>query len=267
MPYREKRIYSGNMLEVEIYPISHKERNLPRKKKEKESSYKQKNLNDKNAKKKLIRLINTNFTDNDLIGHLTYDKVHLPKTPDEAYKNLVNYMKRIKRYRKKHGLSDLKYIAVTEYHEANPKDKRTRVRIHHHIAMSGMNREMAEQIWGKGARTNCRKLSADEFGYEGFARYITKDPQGAKRWTQSKNLKKPLVKINDYKFSKKKTQQLAMYLEDRELFEKLYPGYTYTECKSYINDVTAGTQIYIKMRKKAEPIMAARDKDKERRGN
>lgn len=249
MPYREKRIYSGNMLEIEIYPISKVEQTMPRKKKGKESSLKQRNLNDKNAKKHLIRLTNNNFTDDDISGHYTYDKEHLPKTPEEAKRILINYLRRINHYRKKECLPPLKYIAVTEYHNPDLKDKRKRIRIHHHIIMSGMNRDIAEKLWGQG-RANCDRLQENEFGYEGLARYLAKDPQGSKRWTQSKNLKQPTIKINDYKFSKKKTEQLAMFLEDRELFEKLYPGYTYTECKAKLNDVTANTQIYIKMRKK-----------------
>lgn len=247
MPYREKRIYSGSILEIEIYPISIKERKQPRKQKKKESASKQKNLNDKNAKKKFIRLINTNFTDNDLSLHVTYDPKYLPKTPEEAKRNIDNFIRRVRRYFIKMGEAPPKYIIVTEYHEPDLKDKRKRIRIHHHIIMTGMDRDTAEQLWNKG-RANADRLKADEFGYEGLARYLLKNPQGAKRWTQSKNLKQPTIKINDYKFSKRKTEQLAMYLEDRELFEKLYPGYTYTECKAKLNDVTANTHLYIKMK-------------------
>ena len=88
MPYREKRIYSGKYLEVEIYSISKKERNKKRKRKQKESLTKQKNLNDKNAKKHLIRLVNANFSDNDLAVHLTYDNKNVPTSEDEARKHL-----------------------------------------------------------------------------------------------------------------------------------------------------------------------------------
>ena len=251
MPYREKRIYSGNMLEIEIYPISDQERKSPRKKKEKESSLKQKNLNDKNAKKHLIRLLNSNFTDNDLSVHTTYSRESLPTSLEEAKRNEVNYLRRINHNRKKSGMSPAKYIAIIEYHNPDGTDKRKKIRIHHHFIISGMDRDTAEQLWGKG-RANADRLKADEFGYEGLARYLAKDPQGAKRWTQSKNLKQPTIKINDYKFSKRKTEQLAMFLEDRELFEKLYPGYTYTECKAKLNDFSATTQLYIKMRKKSD---------------
>lgn len=86
MAYREKRIYSGNYCEVEIYPISKAEQRKSRREKKKESLPKQKNLNEKNAKKHFIRLINTNFTDKDLVVHLTYNDKNLPGTEEQAKK-------------------------------------------------------------------------------------------------------------------------------------------------------------------------------------
>lgn len=246
MPYREKKIYSGKMLEVEIYPISLQDRKQKRKKKEKESAPKQKNLNDKNAKKHLIRLLNTNFTDEDLAVHLTYTEKNLPKSEEEARRDVANYLRRVKHYRKKNGLEPLKYIAVIEYKDQ--KESKRGVRIHHHIVMNGMDRDAAEQLWGKG-RANADRLKADEWGYESLGRYITKDPKGNKRWTQSKNLKQPMVKVNDYKFNRKKTEDIVKSPEDGEMFEKLYPGYILNNCKTVINDITGDTYIYIKMRK------------------
>lgn len=246
MPYREKKIYSGKMLEIEIYPISKKERKKKRGKKEKVSLPKQKNLNDKNAKKHLIRLINTNFTDEDLAVHLTYTNKTLPRSEEEARRDVANYLRRVKHFRNKKGLPPLKYIAVIEFRE--PEETEKGIRIHHHIIMNSLDRDIAEQLWGKG-RANADRLKADEFGYEGLARYITKDPKGSKRWTQSKNLKQPTIKINDYKYSRKKVTEIASCPEDRYQFEKLYPGYTFNSCKSEVNDITAGTHLYIKMRK------------------
>lgn len=235
------------MLEIEIYPITEKERNQPRKQKTKQSAIKQKNLNDKNAKKHLIRLINTNFTDNDLSVHLTYTENTIPKTEEEARKDITNYLRRIKHYCKKYGLAPPKYIAVIEFREPDESDKRKRIRIHHHIVMSGMDRDIVEQLWGKG-RANADRLKADEYGYEGLARYITKDPQGSKRWTQSKNLKQPDIKVNDYKYTKRKTEQIARAPDDKKYFEEEYQGYTFNDCKVVFNEVTAKMQLYIKMR-------------------
>lgn len=239
------------MFEVEIYPITLRDRDKTRKQKLKESSIKQKNLNDKNAKKHFIRLVHSNFTDADITVHLTYDPKHLPGSLEEAKKDVVNYMRRINRYRIKNGLPPLKYIIVTEYREPDSSDKRKRIRIHHHLIMSEINRDIAEQLWGKG-RANADRLQSDEYGYEALARYITKDPKGNKRWTQSRNLKQPIVKINDYKYTKKKTEQLARCREDRELFEKMYPGYTFTDCQLTVNDDTASIYLHIKMRAMAK---------------
>ncbi len=249
MPWREKKIYSGKMLEVEIYPITKKQQKEPRKKKEKLSKPKQKNLNEKNARKHLIRLINTNFTDKDLAVHLTYKDGELPATEEEARKDVINYIRRIKRHRKKEGLPDIKYIAVIEHQEEEePAAGKRKKRIHHHIIMSGMDRDTAEEIWQKG-RANADRLEADEFGYEGIARYITKDPKGKKRWTSSLNLKKPRVDVNDHKYSRKKVDHLSTAQGDRDTFNKLYPGYYLNDCTVTVNDVTAAKHLHIRMRK------------------
>lgn len=247
MPYREKKIYSGNMLEVEIYPISFQERKQNRRKKERESLPKQRNLNDKNAKKHLIRLLNTNFTDKDLSVTLTYDEDNLPKSEIEARKDVVNFLRRVKHYIKKNNLPELKYIAVIEYKEQ--KEGKKSIRIHHHIVMSGyISRDKVEEIWKKG-RANADRLKCDEFGYEGLARYISKDPKGNKRWTQSRNLKQPIIKVNDFKYSRRKIDKLAKCQGDRTIFESLYKGYAYRDYKVSVNDITAGTYLYIKMQK------------------
>lgn len=247
MPYREKKIYSGNILEVEIYPITLQERKQPRRKKVKLSPPKQKNLNDKNAKKHLIRLVNNNFTDNqDLSVALTYDDKDLPGSEDEARKDVTNFIRRVKHYRKKNGLPDLKYIAVIEYQER--VDNKKPVRIHHHLIMSGMDRDVIEQLWKKG-RANADRLKADESGYEALGRYITKDPKGSKRWTQSKNLKQPVVQVNDFKYSRRKAEQLANSQGDKGIFQNLYPGYLLNNVKVEVNEITAGKYLYIKMRK------------------
>lgn len=246
MPYREKKIYSGKMLEVEVYPITLQERKQKRKKKEKESALKQRNLNDKNAKKHLIRLLNTNFTDKDLVVHLTYTDKELPKSEEEARRDVSNYIRRTKRYREKNGLAPLKYIAVIEYKDQVENSKA--IRMHHHIVISEMDRDAAEQLWTKG-RANADRLKGDEFGYEALGRYVTKDPKGNKRWTQSKNLKQPIVKVNDFKFSKRKAIEMSRYLDDRAMHEKLYPGYILSDCKATVNEITAETYLYIKMRK------------------
>ncbi|WP_195973134.1 rolling circle replication-associated protein [Clostridium thermobutyricum] len=244
MIYREKKIYSGDMFEAEIYPITIYERNQSRRKKNKISSKEQKNLNGKNATKKLIRLINTNFTNKDLFATYTYDKEHLPNSLEQAKRDIKNHIRSIRRYLKKNNLPELKYIAVIEH-----KEGKQAIRIHHHMVLSGdIDRDTLEKLWKKG-RCNTHRLQSNEFGYEGLARYIAKDPKGAKRWIPSRNLKQPKISINDFKYSKRKVENISKSQGDRELFESLYKGYIFRDYKVEVNDVMGTISIYIKMQK------------------
>lgn len=186
MPYIQKTIRAGKFLEVEEYPIGSDGRRLPRKNKEKPSSKTQAQLNEKNAKKKLARLLSCNFGENDFFMTLTYhDKSTV--TEDEAKKELVNFLRRLRNLYKKKELPELKYIAITEL---DKKDG-----LHHHLALSGgVSRDEVESVWKKG-RTRTSYIEEDRI--RGLANYFTKQSQdktpGKRRWLQSKNLTQPEV--------------------------------------------------------------------------
>lgn len=240
--YRVKTIKSGEMLECEIYPIYKKAIYITRAKKELESNRAQKNLNDKNAKKKIIRKINANFTKEDLIIDLTY-KGKVPNE-DQAKKDIQNYIRRLKNYRKKNKLPKIKYIYVMEFKDEDSK----KTRIHHHMIMNGMDRDDAEKLWGKGY-ANCKRLQPNEFGLEGLARYITKDRSGCKRWCSSRNLKEPKITIADHKLSRAAVQKLAKNQNSgQEVFEKIYKGYLFNDMNVRYNEFIPGAYIYARMR-------------------
>lgn len=247
MAIREKRFLCGKYLEVEIYPISKYEQKKSRSKKKNESRKEQKSLNDKNAKKNLRRRIHANFDNKDLIVSLSYDADNLPNSEEDAIRDRNNYIRRIKNFRKRNGLGELKYIAVLEYREATD-DKRTKTRIHHHIIISGMDRDKVEELWGKGI-ANTSRMQANELGFEELANYLLKDPRGKKRWSQSKNIVIPVPVINDYKYSNKKLYELSQNQGEREVFEKLYPRFVYSGHEVVLNDIDGGTYVYIKMRR------------------
>lgn len=247
MAIREKIFLCGKYLEVEIYPISKYEQKKSRSKKKNESRKEQKSLNDKNAKKNLRRRIHANFDNKDLIVSLSYDADNLPNSEEDAIRDRNNYIRRIKNFRKRNGLGELKYIAVLEYREATD-DKRTKTRIHHHIIISGMDRDKVEELWGKGI-ANTSRMQANELGFEELANYLLKDPRGKKRWSQSKNIVIPVPVINDYKYSNKKLYELSQNQGEREVFEKLYPGFVYSGHEVVLNDIDGGTYVYIKMRR------------------
>lgn len=245
--YRVKTIKSGKMLEYECYPLWDASKRK-RAKRENESKQAQKNLNDKNAIKKVIRLINTNFTNNDTWATFTYSEENLPKSYEEAKKHMTNYLRRLKAKIKKLGQEKLKYIYVTEY---NPESNK-KVRIHHHIVMNVQDRDLIENEWKYGARTQARRLQADEHEYEGLARYILKDPHGKKRYTCSRNLKQPFVTISDYKLSRRKAHELVMNQNNaKDVFEKMTKKkYRFLDLKIYISDFIDGVYLHAKLRKK-----------------
>lgn len=112
-----------------------------------------------------------------------------------------------------------------------------------------MDRDKAEELWGKGT-ANANRMQANELGFEELANYLSKDPRGKKRWSQSKNIVIPVPDINDYKYSNKKLYELSQNQGEREVFEKLYPGFIYTGHNVVVNDIYGGTYVYIKMRMK-----------------
>ena len=151
--------------------------------------------------------IHANFDNRDLIVSLSYDAANLPNSEEAAIRDRNNYIRRIKNFRKRNGLDELKYIAVLEYRE-DTDDKRTKIRIHHHIIISGMDRDKAEELWGK-CTANANRMQANELGFEKLANYLSKYLRGKKRWSQSKNIAIPVPKINDYKYSNKKLYELS----------------------------------------------------------
>ncbi len=237
--YRTKTIKSGNVLECEVYPIWSTHTSTSRARKTRESREAQKRLNQKNTVKNLVRLVNTNFTDSDIHATFTYNNP--PSTVEEAIKTMSRYMRKLRDYCKRHGLLPLKYVFTTEY---GKKSKR----IHHHVIMNFPDRDLAEQMWTHGTRSQTRRLVADEDGYEGIARYIAKNPQGAKCYCASKNLAKPQITIADCKFTRRKVNRLVSGdVQARGTFEKIYDGYTMTRFTPKTSDFVSGAYIYVKM--------------------
>lgn len=258
---REKKIYCGNYMEVDIY--NHTMLTTMRKgraKKEKVSAPKQKNLNDKNAKRYFIQLVNTNFSDDDLHVTVTYAKV--PESVEEAEKEVTNYLRRISHRRKREGLPPLKYVLVTEHNTGKNREKPTR--IHHHIIMNGgLDRDVIEDLWRKprkkgekeGERigyANADRLKPNDYGLEALSRYLMKNPNGKKRWSSSQNLEKPEYRFNDFKYSKRQVEKIVRdEIDNQHYWKKKYPEWDVTKVKPVYNDIT-GWSIYLKLRKARE---------------
>ncbi len=247
--YREKRYYCGEYLDAFIYPVFETGRpHGGRRKRRKPSTEAQKKLNQRHREEKLARLLHANFTPRDIEVHLTYSIQ--PESDEEAKRHAANFIKKVKRYIKKHGLGELKYVAVTE------RGKRGG-RYHHHVTISAsggsIDRDELEGLWTETAGhgyANSRRLQFKEEGLEGLARYIVKSTDrepGKKSWSASRNLVDPEPKTRDGRISGKKAKELAERPQDSTQFERLYPGYLLARVEAFHNDVNGGCYLVARL--------------------
>ncbi|HBJ1646485.1 TPA: hypothetical protein LA462_000955 [Clostridium botulinum] len=244
--YIRRTIKSGNHIECEMYPIWKCSNDVPRGKKRNKSRKAQENLNKKNSMKNIIRLVNANFVNGDLYITLTYRDGFIPDEK-RARKDMRNYLARIKRWRKRNGITEeLKYIYSIGF-EADPKNSK-KVRIHHHLIINKMDRDSAEELWSMG-RASASKLQPDEFGFEGVARYIA--DQGSERIAHSQNLKKPIITKDRTTLTRRKAENLAINENDyKEYFEDKYKHCEYLDCKTYMSEDFPGVYFYARLRKR-----------------
>jgi len=241
--YREKLYVCGDYLEANIYPVYKKSR--CRNKKSKPTKEVQQKLNEVNAENKFIRICNANFKSTDYKIELTYREEFNPKSEEEAASQLRNFLRRLKNYRKKNGLSELKYVAVTE--KGSKKG-----RYHHHLIINGdISLRDLVALWGKG-RVGTDILQFNENGIADLARYMLKrsTAPSKKKWSSSKNLIHPQPKTRDGRLSKRYVAELAKDAENSREFEKLYEGYFFSEAKKVYNETNGGVYIYARYYKK-----------------
>lgn len=192
--YLKKTIIYGNRIETLKYHTSRfgiqGERRHSRQKPTEESVAK---ANERNAERKLYRLLVGNFDESDWFLTLTY-KRELRPDPEGSRKLLRKFMAKMRKAYQAAG-QDLKYIITTEW---NGKA------IHHHIVINdipGFNK-LVSKYWIHGGM-NMRPLYQDH-DYIGLAEYMIKETRETfrdkenpyrQRYTCSRNLKKPVEKV------------------------------------------------------------------------
>ena len=261
--YALKEIRAGEQFEVEIYPQFRSMDEVPEEGRsiKKDNARAQKNLNDKNARKYVERLINRNFTNKDIWITLTFDDAHLPPDGDidEARRILRNYFGRINYQRKKIGLKKAKYVYVIEY---NPYAD---IRWHYHIVMDGaLDMDTVEKCWKQGSRNEVRRLQKDENGLSGLANYIVKEKyrlKSEKRWNSSTGLIDPDIRVVHSKQPEKgkgNYRKIEKFVKDmvknqnsvEDQMKKWYPEYDFTNAAVYYNDFNGMFYIHARMRKR-----------------
>ena len=107
-------LYTSTLLEAQIYPSYPRLSDMPKTKK-RPSSKAQRNLNDKNARRYLIRLGNINFGKGDLWCTFGWNDDKLPADEERARKDIKNFIAKINYRRKRKGLGNIKYIYVLAF--------------------------------------------------------------------------------------------------------------------------------------------------------
>lgn len=232
----------GDYMDGDIYPVYQSAG--VRRKRCKPTSEIQEKLNQKNAAKHLTRLVRKNFSEADLALHLTYRDGERPDTPEQAAKDLANYIRRLKRRYKKISL-ELKYISCTEYGKKGG-------RCHHHLIVSGgLDRDALESTWGKGY-ANSKRLQFEEDGMAALSHYMAKDAIFFKRWNASRNLIQPEPEIRDNQYNMGQMEEMREAIESNNAhayFESLYPGWELIEASCTQNGVNRGWYISFEMRR------------------
>lgn len=260
---REKITKSGRLLEADFYPILSDGRRVPsRAPKTKPSTAEQARYNRKQAVKNFVRLVNANFETDDVYMHPTYCPGNAPYTIEDAKRDIVNYLRRVKTRR----AAELK--RVTALLAKNPEDperqaqkrrleepyryayrieeeiykrgeKRGQSNFHFHLFMTGgVPLSALEELWPLGVRVNANRYQPEVFGPEAAALYTVKEGQGALKLGYSKNLNRPVSpKPRDGKISARGVAQLAkLHSDDAAYWEKRYKGYTFLRCYSRYNE-------------------------------
>lgn len=257
MGYRTSTTWAGDRLEAEVHPVfGRNEMGRVRAAKKNMTRDAQQRSNDRRAMRRLVLLIETNFTDKDYHLTLTYST---EPTEARAIKDLKNYFTRLRKLRNIRGLSPLKYIyAMGGGEEEDEK------RIHFHVLINGgIDRDELEREWLKtsgAGRADADRLQPNEMGLEEVSKYLFRQHKdreretsgaGIRRWNGSRNLKKPKVTTSDSRCSNARVKRIAHDIrnEAKAEMEKVYPGYRLIDCEVRYSDIIDGVYIRCVMRR------------------
>ena len=255
MGYRRRTTESGPRIDAEVFPVfGRQQRGELRRAKSQITSAAQKRANEERSILKLIQLFEENFSENGLSIGLSY-KGEAP-TPERMDMDIRNFVERVKRYRRRMGLPEMKYLLSIGGDEM-PSPGYSGKRPHIHFTTQGdMDRDVIEKMWGHGF-ANCDRVQPGKDGLEALARYYAGQMQdrapkkGVRKWRCSKNLTRPEPRAIDAKIPNSRVRRIAYDFEDeaKKVMEKLYPGYEMQKCIVRYSDIVPGVYIRCVLRK------------------
>ena len=266
----------GDMLEIRSFPIwstkTQKAAAEQALREKKDRALINARMREKQKRDRFRRILEANFTEQDMMITLTYnygqidyasvDKAEmerelaqLPQDETEARKDVQAYVRRLRRWMQRNGRdpAQLKYMYVTETGKEQRDGEQLpwSVRFHHHVILSGVPREAAEELWTYGF-ANSRRLQPNEAGLAQLAAYLTKQRRFSHSWARSKNLITPQPDVSDRAISRRRVARIAADVarDGRTILQRIYPGYVAAEMPQVrFSEFTSGCYIYARMRK------------------
>lgn len=146
--------------------------------------------NEREAIRRLARIINSNFGCGDLWLCLKYSDERLPESYEAAKAVLAKFLRKVRAEYKKQTGKPLRYIATTS--NVNPRTGED-ARLHHHIVMDRLAYEIITKYWPEGEISY--SIMDNRGDHTAMAKYmVDNSPKeaGKKKWSTSMGLKKPI---------------------------------------------------------------------------
>lgn len=237
MPYIREVCVAGRTIEISKYFTYRFHRSeTERRPKEEPTSEAVQRINNRNAIKRLRRILNTNFEDGDYLIRLDFQKVTV-KGSEEMQTLTAKALRKIKTAYKRAGLP-IKYVYVKEIGKRGSR--------HLHMVLSKGPIDLIQKNWPYGY------IHVDPLSSEGqyskiaeyFVKYAlkTEETEGkliGKRWYGSRNLKKPRITkkiISAKDFLREARPRKGYYLDKNSIQSGIseltgYEFYSYTLIK------------------------------------
>ena len=267
--YKEKVVKCGDMIFGVIYPEYRKagRRRGPFR----ETSEVQARNNERRSVEYHKWVVHENFTNRDYFVSPTFDEENLPADRDGMDREIRNYIARLKRHYARTG-AEFRYYIERVFGEG--------VRPHFHLYLSGgVDRLAVEELWGRGF-CNVKQLEFNECGITDLAVYSgtqsgrgegkPRRRKGEHRFSGSRNLKKPVERVNTVRYSKADVEAIADAANPHKLFADRYKGYWLSEFPDiHLNAVNHGWWISFAMYRPDSsylmPYIRARNRKKYRK--
>ena len=176
------------------------------------SSLVQQRLNGKHSRRYLVQLVNANFGAGDWLLTLTYAPEYLPASFEEACRRMEKFIDRLRAACKRAGLPAPAYIWVTEGGTEEAEAAGEAKRYHHHAFLRcALDARAITELWCTGRGRHRRPLGRvhlslaqpEQGSLEAWADYCIKTKHCRRKWRQSIGLKKPVVTVNDSKYTRR----------------------------------------------------------------